>query len=99
MRTWIESSEIARLTRVGDWPSRETAALWKRFREEVLSGGTQKWRTQNSKRTLARNGHDAAVPPGIYRVEIDEPQGDALGMYSRLPTTNSIENSGQRFEA
>jgi hypothetical protein len=77
MRTWLESSEIARLTKLGDWPSPETAALWKRFREEVLSGGTQKWRTQNSKRTLARNGHDATVPPGIYRVEIDEPQGDA----------------------
>jgi hypothetical protein len=77
MRTWLESSEIARLTKLGDWPSPETAALWKRFREEVLSGGTQKWRTQNSKRTLARNAHDATVPPGIYRVEIDEPQGDA----------------------
>jgi hypothetical protein len=77
MRTWLESSEIARLTKLGDWPSPETAALWKRYREEVLSGETQKWRTQDSKRTLAVNGHGAAVPAGIYRVEIDEPQGDA----------------------
>jgi len=77
MRTWLESGEIARLTKVGDWPTAESAALWKRFREEMLSGGTQKWRAQNSKRTLDIDGQGQVVPPGIYRVEIDEPQGDA----------------------
>jgi hypothetical protein len=77
MRTWLESGEIARLTEVGDWPSPETAALWKRFRDEMLSGGTQKWRAQNSKRTLDIDEQDTVVPAGIYRVEIDEPQGDA----------------------
>ena len=77
MRAWLETSEIARLTKVGDWPSPETAALWKRFREEMLSGGTQKWRAQTSKRTLDLAGQDTLVPAGIYRVEIDEAQGDA----------------------
>jgi hypothetical protein len=77
MRTWLESREIEGLTRLGNWPSPETAALWKRFREEVLKAGTQKWRTQTSKGTLALNGHKAAVAPGIYRVEIDQPKGDA----------------------
>lgn len=77
MRTWLESGEIARLTKVGDWPFPETAGLWKRFREDMLSSGTQKWRAQNTKRTVDLDGQDKVVPPGIYRVEIDEPQGDA----------------------
>jgi hypothetical protein len=76
MREWLESKEIAALTDAGDWPTSETAALWKRFREDVLSEGIQEWRTQNSKRILDLSENEARPPNGVYRVEIDEPQGD-----------------------
>jgi hypothetical protein len=43
MRDWLSSNEIAALTDLGDWPTAEMAALWRRFRDDVLSGGTQAW--------------------------------------------------------
>ena len=76
MKDWLESNKIAAFTDAGNWPTPETAALWKRFRDDVLSGGIQKWRAQNSKRALDLGGGSTRPPNGIYRVEIDEPQGD-----------------------
>lgn len=75
MRDWLESNEIAVFSKAGDWPTPETAALWKRFRDEVLSGGTEKWRGQKSKRVLNLGANDIKPPNGIYRVEIDETAG------------------------
>jgi hypothetical protein len=76
MRQWLESNKIATFTDAGHWPTFETAALWKRFRDNVLSEGIEKWRTQNSKRVLDLGIGGTRPPNGIYRVEIDEPQGD-----------------------
>jgi hypothetical protein len=76
MRQWLESKEIAVFTDAGDWPTPETGALWKRFREDILSEGTQEWRTQNSMQALDLSGREARPPNGIYRVEINEPQGN-----------------------
>ena len=76
MKDWLESNRIAAFTDAGNWPTTESAALWKRFRHDVLSGGIQKWRAQNSKRALDLGGRSTRPPNGIYRVEIDEPQGD-----------------------
>jgi len=42
MRAWLESNEVTAFTEAGDWPTPETAALWKRFRKEVLSRTLQK---------------------------------------------------------
>lgn len=76
MREWLESKEIAAFTDAGDWPTAETAALWKRFREDVLSEGIQEWLTQTSKQVLDLGGGETRPPNGVYRVEIDEPQGN-----------------------
>jgi len=76
MRQWLESNEITTFTDAGDWPTIETASLWKRFRDNVLSEGIEKWRTQNSKRVIDLSVGGTRPPNGIYRVEIDEPQGD-----------------------
>lgn len=52
MRAWLESNEVAVFTDQGDWPTPETAELWKRFRAEALSGGIQKWSKASFKRLL-----------------------------------------------
>jgi hypothetical protein len=74
MPQWLESEKIVGLTGRGNWPTEETAALWKRFREEVLSGGLQRLRVVEYRRQLAK---DSSRPGnGIYRLEISE--GDGL---------------------
>ena len=74
MRTWLESNEIASLTAACNWPTHKTAALWKRFRDETLSGGIQRWRMDQSRR-VPTPGEDRPEN-GIYRIEIDRPDGD-----------------------
>jgi hypothetical protein len=53
MRLWLESNEIAALTAQRDWPTPDTAALWKRFRGDALAANVQKWGTATFKRSLA----------------------------------------------
>jgi hypothetical protein len=76
MRHWLESKEITALTNSGNWPTPDTAALWMRFRDDILSDDLQKWGTQRSKRRLDLSGGATRPPAGVYRVEIDEPHGD-----------------------
>lgn len=77
MRAWIASDEIAQLTDAGDFPTPETAVLWQRFRDDLLSVTQQKWSVGRGTRTLVI-GPDAEVPPeGTYRIEFDVPHGDA----------------------
>jgi hypothetical protein len=75
MREWLQSKEIAEKTKTNSWPSPETAELWKRFRNDVLTEANQKWRRQESKRVLEDT--DKRPPDGIYRIEVDHPAGDA----------------------
>jgi hypothetical protein len=77
MRAWLESNEITALTDAGDWPTPETAALWARFRNDTLGGGVQRWHTQLSKRVLDLSDGNTRPSDGVYRVEIDDPDGDA----------------------
>ena len=53
---------------------KETAALWQRFRSEVLSGGTEKWRSENSKRVVELGAKSVRPPNGVYRLEVDDQQ-------------------------
>ena len=72
MREWLESDEITVYTDAGDWPTPDTAALWTRFRTQVLNSGIQKWSIQHYKRLL----DTAAAPPaGLYRIVTDERDG------------------------
>lgn len=75
MRQWLESNEIAALTDAGNWPTPDTAALWKRFRDETLSGGIQKIRVDETRRALAAGQH--RPENGVYRLEIEQASGDA----------------------
>jgi hypothetical protein len=71
MREWLGSNEITALTDQGDWPTVEMAALWKRFREEALSGGIQAWSVASWKRLLDLPDGAARPSQGVYRIETD----------------------------
>jgi hypothetical protein len=47
------------------------AGLWRRFRDDVLSGGTQAWSIASWKRLLNLPDGTARPPPGLYRIETD----------------------------
>ena len=76
MRNWLESEEIGLLTDADDWPTPETAALWKHFRADILGSGIQQWGIQRNSYAIDLSGGEARPPDGVYRVEIDKPQGD-----------------------
>lgn len=68
MRAWLESNEVAAFTDQGDWPTPETAELWKRFRAEALSGGIQKWSKASFKQLLDLPADAPSPLQGRYRV-------------------------------
>jgi hypothetical protein len=72
MREWLDSNLIAAFTDQGDWPTPETAGLWRRFRQEVLIGGVQKWTIASWKRALDLPEEAAGPSPGLYRIEMDD---------------------------
>ncbi len=72
MRNWLESDEIVACTKVGDWPTPDTAALWARFRTDALSSGIQRWSVEHYKRHLDTM---VAAPAGLYRIVTDEIDG------------------------
>jgi hypothetical protein len=67
MREWLGSNEITAFTDQGNWPTADTAALWKRFRSEALSGAVQKWSVATFKRLLVLPA-EKLPPSGLYRV-------------------------------
>lgn len=67
MREWLESDEIRTLTEQGNWPTTNTAALWSRFRIEMLAAGVQKWNISKFNRII--DLPDAGRPhKGLYRI-------------------------------
>lgn len=77
LREWLASEEIADLTNAGEFPTPETALLWQRFRDEMLSGVQQKWSVGSGARALSIGAGDKAPAAGTYRIEIDAPDGEA----------------------
>ncbi len=71
MREWLASNEITAFTDQEDWPTVEMAALWRRFRDEVLSGGIQAWSIASWKRLLDIPEGAARPSSGLYRIEED----------------------------
>jgi hypothetical protein len=76
MREWLASNEISAFTDQGNWPTPETAALWKRFRVEALSGGIQKWTIASWKRLLDVPASSPPPSKALYRIL---PNGDEGG--------------------
>jgi hypothetical protein len=51
--------------------------LWREANFRMLGGGAQRWHAQLSKRVLDLSSGATRPPDGIYRIEIDDPDGDA----------------------
>lgn len=47
MRQWLASDAAASLSLREDWPSKTTVILWRRFRDEALSGKDRVWRNSS----------------------------------------------------
>lgn len=76
MREWLAGEAIGELTEAGGFPTPDSAALWQRFREDMLGAVQEKWRSRSGERALALRG--ATSPPaGLYRVEFADPGGVA----------------------
>ena len=77
MRAWIISDEVAALSAQEDWPTAETAALWHRFRDEVVGISAPAWKVQTHRRRLALAAGQVRPADGLYRVEIDRRRREA----------------------
>ena len=71
MRAWILSDEVEALSAQANWPTPETAALWRRFRADVMGVSAPVWKTRTHRRRLELEEGQARPPNGHYRVEID----------------------------
>ncbi len=77
MQEWLKSKKIVALTKAGNWPTAETAALWQRFHYEALSGPAHRWEVEKSIRFLNLPPEAARPPAGRpYRIEINDPSGE-----------------------
>lgn len=77
MRSWLASEEITILTEADDFPTPESAVLWRRFRDEMLGAAQEKWRMRSRERALAIGTKAKRPPAGVYRVEFDGLDGAA----------------------
>ena len=71
MRYWLAGQDVARLSQQEDWPSPSTAPLWRRFREEVLSGKERAWEISSATTDLSEVHDDALHDGALVRLEPD----------------------------
>ena len=71
LRTWLISDDIEARSSQPDWPTTETAALWRRFRDEVTGASAATWKTRSYIRAVDLRPGQARPANGDYRIEID----------------------------
>ena len=70
---WLASNEVAALTATDEWPTAETASIWKQFRGDMLRGNTDRWSNEEWRRKVdSRTYRSEPVAGRTYRVEIDD---------------------------
>lgn len=70
---WLGSNEVAALTDAGNWPTAETADIWKQFRNDMIRSGAQKWTGLEWRRHVDPDTYQCDPVPGrLYRVEVDD---------------------------
>ena len=69
MSQWLLSNEIAALTDQPNWPTQDTAQIWRQFRSEALAGPVQKWSAQDWKLKCALDPALNTSLPG--RIHVD----------------------------
>jgi hypothetical protein len=74
MNQWLRSHEMAAWADQPDWPTPETAGIWKRFRNEALAAPVQKWSSQGWRLDTAVGEHVNQAIPG--RINVDALTGE-----------------------
>lgn len=77
MREWIMTKEVEALSAQDDWPTADTAALWRRFRNEVTGTSAPAWKARTHRRRLELAEGEARPADGSYRLEIERRNGRA----------------------
>jgi hypothetical protein len=70
---WLASDEIAALSENQNWPTPETAAIWGRFRKDVLAAPIQRWNEQEWE--FGSHLPEWANPAYPARIQINEESG------------------------
>jgi hypothetical protein len=73
MNQWLRSNEMAAWTDQPNWPTPETADIWKQFRNEALAGREQKWTSQDWRMEGAVDEQVDTAIPG--RIDVDPVSG------------------------
>ena len=72
LMAWLESNAVATLTDTDDWPTAETAEIWRQFRSDLLRRVSQKWSTREWRRNVDSETYVSEPLTGRpYRVKID----------------------------
>lgn len=69
---WLASKQVAVLTDTREWPTAETASIWKQFRREKLRTNAERWSNEEWGRMVnPRTYLSKPVAGQTYRVEVD----------------------------
>ncbi len=72
LTNWLESNEVAALSDLEDWPTAETHPIWCQFRDDLLSGGIQRWTVRQWRRNIDPDSQRLELEADCpYRVEIE----------------------------
>ena len=73
---WLKTNEVAALSDTEDWPTPETAGIWKEFRNGLLAGISQRWSTREWQREVDPDSYVVDPVAGHnHRVEVDPENG------------------------
>ncbi len=97
MRAWLESDIIIGHTQAGNWPTTDTADLWKRFREDSLRVAVARWRIHREDRPASGEPGDAEYR-GVCRVE-QQHDGSIAVLTPDYKTVCSIDGDIRAAEA
>ena len=75
LRRWLASRIVAELSEQEDWPSATTASLWRRFRNEVLSGRDRAWRSYSESFEISKLDDPELWDGALVRLEPDPANG------------------------
>ncbi len=72
MVEWLRSQQVEALTDRGDWPTPDSAAIWRQFRTEMLIGRIQRWSIKEWQLDVDQGSKEVESTIGLkYRIQVD----------------------------
>ena len=70
---WLRSDEVDARSEVMDWPTNDTACLWRHFRSEILGRTSQRWTSREVRQDVELSTQlRESITTQTYRVEVIE---------------------------